>query len=124
MKDPNVDIIYVSPFQLTNDVIGYYMKIIEIGEIDNPTSRLNFIVPENYVKFPTHYSLAMCLMLSPKALKRIKTLIKGKQAYIIPGAVSTEDIKVSIALGIPILCGEPQKIQSMSTKSGAKRVFQ
>lgn len=31
MKDPNVDIIYVSPFQLTNDVIGYYMKIIEIG---------------------------------------------------------------------------------------------
>ena len=28
MKDPNVDVIYVSPFQLTNDVIGYYMKII------------------------------------------------------------------------------------------------
>ena len=41
-----------------------------------------------------------------------------------PGSVSTEDIKVSIMLGVPILCGEPQKIQSMSTKSGAKRIFQ
>lgn len=32
-KDQNVDVIYVSPFSLTNDVTGYYMKILEIGEI-------------------------------------------------------------------------------------------
>ena len=33
-KDPNVDIIYVSPFQMTPDVIGYYQKILEIGDIE------------------------------------------------------------------------------------------
>jgi hypothetical protein len=33
VKDPNVDIIYVSPFSLTNDVTGYYMKILEINII-------------------------------------------------------------------------------------------
>ena len=47
VKDPNVEIIYVSPFQMTNDVLGYYMKILEIGEIENPHSRLNIIVPDN-----------------------------------------------------------------------------
>lgn len=35
VKDPLVEVIYVSPFQMTNDVIGYYMKILEIGEIEN-----------------------------------------------------------------------------------------
>jgi hypothetical protein len=32
---------------MTNDVIGYYMKILEIGEIDNPNSKLHIVVPNN-----------------------------------------------------------------------------
>ena len=35
VKDPNVDVIYISPYQMTPDVLGYYMKILEIGEIDS-----------------------------------------------------------------------------------------
>lgn len=58
VKDPNVDVIYVSPFQLTNDVTGYYMKILEIGEIESPSSRVNILVPDNVHKFPNHFSLA------------------------------------------------------------------
>ena len=42
-----MDIIYVAPFSMTNDVVGYYMKILEIGEIDNANSRLTIIVPDN-----------------------------------------------------------------------------
>jgi IQ domain-containing protein H len=34
------------------------------------------------------------------------------------------DIKLSIALAVPILSGEPEKISMFSTKSGAKRIFQ
>ena len=33
VRDPNVDVVYVSPFTLTSDVTGYYMKILEIGDI-------------------------------------------------------------------------------------------
>jgi hypothetical protein len=87
IKDPNVDVIYVSPFTLTSDVYKYYLKILEIVEIENPTSRFHIVVPENYVKFSNHMSLTQCLIYSPKALKRIKSLIKGKQAYIVPGMV-------------------------------------
>jgi hypothetical protein len=38
--------------------------------------------------------------------------------------VSEADIKLSIALAVPILCGEPEKTNLYSTKSGAKRIFQ
>ena len=48
----------------------------------------------------------------------------GKQAYIVPGVVSSDDIKLSIRLAVPILCGDPAKQQLYSTKSGAKKVFQ
>ena len=56
-KDPNIDVIYVSPFQMTPDVLGYYMKILEIGDMDGAPNRVNFVVPENIEKFPNHFSL-------------------------------------------------------------------
>jgi hypothetical protein len=122
-KDPDVDVIYVSPFQMTPDVLGY-MKILEIGDMDGAPNRVNFVVPENIEKFPNHFSLTQILLYSPKTLQRIKSMIKGKQAYIVPGNVSTDDIKLSIRLAIPIMSGEPQKQHLYSSKSGAKKVFQ
>lgn len=118
LRDPNVNIIYISPFTFTNDILGYYMKILQIGDIEEASTRLHIIVPENASKFPSHFSLTQCLLYSPKAMKRIKNLIRGKQAYLVPGRANTDDIKLSINLTVPILCGEPQKINLYSTKSG------
>jgi hypothetical protein len=60
-------------------------------------------------------------------LKRIQAIIKSGrsgQAYVVPGLnVTDSDIKLSIALAVPILCGEPEKTNLYSTKSGAKRIF-
>lgn len=106
-KDPNVDIIYVSPFQMTPDVLGYYTKILEIGDIESGNKRVHFVVPENIERFPNHFSLTQILLYSPKTLQRIKSMIKGKQAYIVPGSVSQDDVKLSIRLAIPIFSGEP-----------------
>mmetsp|Transcript_36645 Transcript_36645/g.36256 ORF Transcript_36645/g.36256 Transcript_36645/m.36256 type:complete len:261 (+) Transcript_36645:953-1735(+) len=100
------------------------MKILQIGDIEEASTRLHVIVPENAHKFPSHFSLTQCLLYSPKAMKRIKNLIRGKQAYLVPGRANTDDIKLSINLTVPILCGEPQKINLYSTKSGCKRIFQ
>ena len=124
LKDPNVEVIYVTPFQMTSDVIGYYMKILEIGDVKDAQSRLNIVVPDNIHKFPHHFSLSQMLMYSPKTLKKIKNLIQGKQAFIVPGTASIDDIKLSIRLAIPILSGEPSKQHLYSTKSGAKKIFQ
>ena len=78
MKDPNVDVIYICPYPLTNEIYNYYEKILELIEIENPDSRFHIIVPENYVKFPRHLSLTQALLYSPKALKSIKKLIVGR----------------------------------------------
>lgn len=119
-----VDVVYVSPFALTADVTGYYMKILEIGEVENPHARVTVVVPENTHKFPHHFSLAQMLIYSPKSLKRIRSLVKGRQAYIVPGvSPGTDDVKLSIMLQVPIMCGEPQKQALYSTKSGAKKIF-
>jgi flagellar assembly factor FliW len=67
LKDPNVDVIYVSPYLMTSEVTKYYMKILELVEIENAASRLHIIVPENYVKFSEHLSLTQALLYSPKA---------------------------------------------------------
>jgi len=71
VKDPNVDVIYISPFTLTTDVYKYYVKILDLVEIETPEKRFNVIVPENYVKFPQYFSASQVLLYSPKALQRI-----------------------------------------------------
>lgn len=78
MKDPLVDIVYVTPFQMTADVLGYYMKVLEIREIENSDSRVTFVVPDKVSEFPHHFSLAQMLIYSPKTIKRIKQVTKGK----------------------------------------------
>ena len=54
------------------------MKILEIGSIDASSNRVQFIVPENIDRFPNHFSLTQLLLYSPKMLKRLKSMIKGK----------------------------------------------
>lgn len=108
---------------MTTEVLGYYMKILEIGEVNSPQSRLTVVVPDNINRFPHHFFLAQVLLYSPKTIMKIKNLIQGKQAYIVPGIQSIDDIKLSIRLAIPILCGEPSKQHLYSTKSGAKKIF-
>ena len=51
LKDPNVDIIYISPYTLTSEVSKYYLKILELVEIEEPLKRFHTVVPENYVYF-------------------------------------------------------------------------
>jgi hypothetical protein len=42
---------------LTSEVTKYYMKILELVEVENASGRLHIVVPENYVKFKGHLSL-------------------------------------------------------------------
>ena len=119
-----IDIIYVCPFPLTNEIYNYYLKILELVEIENPERRFTIVVPENYTKFAPHMSLSCALLYSPSALNKIREIINGKQAYIVPGRINEADFHLSIAIGVPIFSGDPHITKVFSTKSGAKRIFQ
>ena len=58
VKDPLVDIVYISPFTMTSEVYKYYMKILDLVDIEEPVKRFHLFVPENYTKFHEHMSLA------------------------------------------------------------------
>lgn len=109
---------------MTNEIYNYYLKILELVEIENPERRFTIVVPENYTKFAAHMSLSCALLYSPNALNQIREIIQNKQAYIVPGRINEADFHLSIAIGVPIFSGDPHITKVFSTKSGAKRIFQ
>ena len=80
-----------------------------IAKEDLVTSKFTVIVPEAVTKFPTHcMSLAQHLKYSSKAMKRLKNLVKGKEALIIPGIVCLETLAISDELDVPVYGSEPE----------------
>ena len=124
LKDPNIEIIYISPFELSEDVINYYFSILSTLGITNIKQRVHFIVPDTIGHLPQHYSLSALLFYSTSSCKQVMELIQGKQAYIVPGRPSTIDIRLSLYLECPIMYIENEASNVLFTKSGAKRVFE
>lgn len=53
-------------------------------------------------------------------MKRIKSIIKGKQAYLVPGYPSDTYLRIADQLEIPIYGGLPSKCRYLSSKSGIR----
>lgn len=129
--DPNVEVLYVCPLEMDGELHSYYEKLVLImceasGQgYQNVSSRLKMLTPENLTKFlPHNLCLSSLLKYSDYLLQRIRNLIKGKEAYIVPGHMHSDDLYVADKLGIPILGTEPDIAQLYSLKSGAHRIFE
>mmetsp|Transcript_30 Transcript_30/g.78 ORF Transcript_30/g.78 Transcript_30/m.78 type:complete len:1089 (+) Transcript_30:71-3337(+) len=123
IADPSVEVIYVSPFPLSPDVLQYYGKLLQIGSSSGAEERYKIVHPENHSRFPAHMSLASVLRHSPRCLRRIRNFLRGKDAYIIPGVVGPDDVHVCLSLNLPMLAPDPMVAAVYGSKSGAKRVF-
>ena len=84
---------------------------------------MKILYPENYNRFPDHFSLAQKLYYSPKTMKRIIQHIRNREAYIIPNHVGPEDLLLAIHLNLPLLAPEPEITAMFGTKSGGKKIF-
>uniref|UniRef100_A0A8C4TC45 IQ motif containing H n=1 Tax=Erpetoichthys calabaricus TaxID=27687 RepID=A0A8C4TC45_ERPCA len=123
LTDPDVDVIYVSPVQLGDDLLQYYHRLLRLTS-DVSDERVKIITPEAIDHFRTHsMCLSTLLKYSPRTLKRIRNLIRGRSAYIVGGVLHSDDLDVADALGVPILGSAPQVAQLYGSKSGSKRLF-
>ncbi|XP_062517346.1 IQ domain-containing protein H-like isoform X2 [Corticium candelabrum] len=139
IRDSLVDVVYVSPVELNDEMSQYYVKLMGMceesqldgqqeGKVANEEpieTRFHFVVPDNLNTFKGHnMSLATLLMYSPIAIQRIKNLIAGKHAFIVSGLQSKhDDVAVADMLDLPCLSSEPDVALSYATKSGGRRIF-
>lgn len=72
LRDPNLEIIFISPLEPNDEVIQYFNKVLEVTGVEGAAQRLHIIYPENSNKFPYSCSLGKLLYYSPKALQKIK----------------------------------------------------
>ncbi|KAG7245397.1 hypothetical protein INR49_010848 [Caranx melampygus] len=135
IRDENVEVIYVCPQHLGEDILHYYATLLKCdGATDGAETkttqasscirRFVILVPEAVDYFPTrNMCLSTLLKYSPRTLKRIRNLIQGKKAYIVGRVAHVDDLAVADELGVPILGPEPAIAQLYSTKSGGRRIF-
>jgi len=121
--DPNVDVVYVSPFPLSKDVLQYYAKLLGITGDSDVAQRFKVVHPENFSRFPSHFSLADVLRYSPRCLKRIAHFIRGRDAFMIPSYVGPRDWLLAHRLGVPMLGFSGDFTTAYSSKTGARRLF-
>ena len=121
MKNEDSHVIYISSLPFTDDLHRYYNRLLgitpalktsspsNIEDENKVSSKFTVIVPEAISKFPTHcMSLAQYLKYSSDAMNRIKHLIAGKEAILVPGIVCVDTLAVADELDIPVYGSEPE----------------
>ena len=96
-----MEVLYISPVPVEGEVQEYYGSLLAMGQGgEGAMERVHFVTPERAGTFSRHrMALSSVLLYSPMTVERIKHLTAGRDAYIMPGVVSRDDLAVADELG-------------------------
>ena len=118
-----MEVIYISPHSIDVEILDYYTSLLSLSD-DDVIDRIHYITPD-HIFHPHSFSLSTLLTLNPRSLpfqdvliqyiisgrpdlfscslfrtlQRIKRLTTGREAYIVPGVVNSDDMTVTDILG-------------------------
>lgn len=123
LVDPKVHVVCVTYSLPDEDVLEYHRKILAMSGVRDIQSRITVVVPENMGLLPNHISLVSMLLYSPRCLRRVAQIVRGRPAFIVSDAVDWQEKRLAVALGVPLLSAEPSVAALSQTQSGMKRIF-
>lgn len=104
VSDPNLTLIYVTPYEIEEELYNYYMKvtpskimlqIFELNGLHDFPLRVKFISPEDCSRYPNHFTILQKLLYSPKALAKIRSLVKNKVTLYIHSSFIIHRLHIS-----------------------------
>lgn len=103
VRDPNLNVVYVCPFALTNDITNYYYKILELGEVTNYRDRITFVEsdPRNFYRH--RFENSKKLYYSTEPLRKIRQIVGSCPAYLVTSYPLEEDCMLALYLKMPLL---------------------
>ena len=78
------------------------------------------MAPEQNKNLPMNLSLTKILYYEPSILNKIKKIVNGSYAYVVPSVPSMEFVPLCHYLNLPLYSGNPQKMLYFQHKSGTK----
>lgn len=101
--DSKVNVIFVSSQDESEEVLNYRRTLMELHpEIQDFDQRFQVVVPEQHAMLKPNSSVAAMLLSSFATIQQIKAMIKGKAAFLFPGAVTMQEYRVASILEVPI----------------------
>lgn len=113
-------VIYVSPIELSREIINYFYKLLELGSEERLSHKIVILTLEKCRFFQLDMPLSQILYYSSRTLEKIKRIVGKNYAYIVPSRPSNDYVHICDYLNIPLYSGPPQKLSYLSTKSGCK----
>lgn len=124
LADPDLQLIYVTPFLMTNNDKAYQEKFLSLLGVSLLPKRLHFVTPEQINFLPEHLSLASALWYSPNALNKVRTFTKRyKSSVIVPTTVTWVEKRIATYLNISLLAPDAAIAETITSRSFMKTIF-
>ncbi|MBB5134674.1 hypothetical protein HNP84_004408 [Thermocatellispora tengchongensis] len=115
LRAPGVRVIYVSSDPVDDAIVEYYLSFL-----DDPAgarSRLHMISTCD----PGTLPLTQAVLRRPGLVRRLRELIAGEDAWLLPFVASPDEQLLAEALSIPVY-GPPPALAHLGSKTGARLV--